>query len=110
MHEAICAKCGKSCQVPFRPTGDKPVYCSDCFRQQNDSGSSGGFGSRERSPVSAQPGISVDQFKQLNIKLDKILKLLSELEIDVSDDEDEEVDENLDEDAEDEKEDAKGEE
>ena len=31
MHQAICADCGQSCQVPFRPTGDKPVYCSNCF-------------------------------------------------------------------------------
>lgn len=31
MHEAICADCGKKCEVPFKPTGDKPVYCSQCF-------------------------------------------------------------------------------
>jgi len=31
MHEAICAECGKTCEVPFKPTGDKPVYCSNCF-------------------------------------------------------------------------------
>ncbi len=32
MHRAICSECGKDCEVPFKPTGDKPVYCSDCFR------------------------------------------------------------------------------
>jgi len=31
MHSAICSTCKKSCEVPFRPTGDKPVYCRDCF-------------------------------------------------------------------------------
>lgn len=31
MHPATCALCGKQTQVPFRPSGDKPVYCSDCF-------------------------------------------------------------------------------
>ena len=31
MYDAICAKCGKSCQVPFRPSGERPVYCHDCF-------------------------------------------------------------------------------
>jgi len=31
MHEAICSDCGKRCEVPFKPTGDKPVYCSQCF-------------------------------------------------------------------------------
>jgi len=32
MHDAICARCGNETQVPFRPTGARPVYCSDCFR------------------------------------------------------------------------------
>jgi len=31
MHPAVCAECGKETQVPFRPSGDRPVYCSDCF-------------------------------------------------------------------------------
>ena len=32
MHDAVCARCGQETQVPFRPTGARPVYCSDCFR------------------------------------------------------------------------------
>jgi CxxC-x17-CxxC domain-containing protein len=28
----ICSKCGNAAQVPFKPRQDKPVYCSDCFR------------------------------------------------------------------------------
>lgn len=31
MHKATCSDCGKTCEVPFRPTGEKPVFCSDCF-------------------------------------------------------------------------------
>ena len=31
MHPAVCAQCGKDTTVPFKPRGDKPVYCSDCF-------------------------------------------------------------------------------
>lgn len=31
MHTAICAECGKPAQVPFKPRGDRPVYCSSCF-------------------------------------------------------------------------------
>jgi CxxC-x17-CxxC domain-containing protein len=31
---ATCASCGREAQVPFRPTGSRPVYCSDCFRSQ----------------------------------------------------------------------------
>jgi len=31
MFPAVCAQCGKQTQVPFKPRGDRPVYCSDCF-------------------------------------------------------------------------------
>lgn len=31
MHKAICADCKKECEVPFKPTEGKPVYCRDCF-------------------------------------------------------------------------------
>ena len=32
MFPAVCAQCGKDTEVPFQPRGDRPVYCSDCFR------------------------------------------------------------------------------
>ena len=31
---AVCSECRRDCEVPFRPTGDKPVYCRDCFSKQ----------------------------------------------------------------------------
>ena len=31
MFPAVCATCGKETTVPFRPSGDKPVYCRECF-------------------------------------------------------------------------------
>jgi CxxC-x17-CxxC domain-containing protein len=34
MYEATCASCGKIAQLPFQPTGSRPVYCSDCFQSQ----------------------------------------------------------------------------
>lgn len=34
MHQAVCSECKKRCEVPFKPTGDKPVYCSQCFSNQ----------------------------------------------------------------------------
>ena len=45
MHTATCSSCGKDAQVPFVPRGDKPIYCTDCFRNQR-SGSSSGSRSR----------------------------------------------------------------
>ena len=47
MFPAVCAQCGKDTQVPFQPSGEKPVYCSDCFaaqRSSNGGGYSGGRG------------------------------------------------------------------
>lgn len=34
MYPATCAQCGTETEVPFRPTGSRPVLCRDCFRQQ----------------------------------------------------------------------------
>ncbi len=35
MHAVTCSECGKQTEVPFRPSGDRPVYCRDCFSQNN---------------------------------------------------------------------------
>jgi CxxC-x17-CxxC domain-containing protein len=36
MHDATCAQCGSSCQVPFKPRpveeGGRPVLCQACFK------------------------------------------------------------------------------
>ena len=29
-----CSECGKECEVPFKPTQGKPVYCNECFRKR----------------------------------------------------------------------------
>ncbi len=34
MFPAVCGECGKQTQVPFKPRGDRPVYCSDCFAKR----------------------------------------------------------------------------
>lgn len=42
MFSTTCSSCGKEARVPFQPRGDKPVYCSDCFRSQSGGGGGGG--------------------------------------------------------------------
>ena len=37
MYPAVCAECGKETEVPFEPSGDRPVYCNDCFRKMKPS-------------------------------------------------------------------------
>jgi CxxC-x17-CxxC domain-containing protein len=34
MYTAICADCKKECTIPFKPSGDRPVYCKDCFSRR----------------------------------------------------------------------------
>ena len=62
MFDAVCADCGNACQVPFRPSGDKPIFCSNCFGEKKHGGENAG---------------GKDNFEELNAKLDKILSLLS---------------------------------
>ena len=33
MHKAKCSDCGCECEVPFKPTEGKPVYCRDCYQK-----------------------------------------------------------------------------
>jgi CxxC-x17-CxxC domain-containing protein len=42
MFNATCSSCGKEARVPFQPSGDKPVYCSDCFQKRGGSSRGGG--------------------------------------------------------------------
>ncbi len=37
MFPVKCAECGKDTEVPFEPRGDRPVYCSDCYRKTRPS-------------------------------------------------------------------------
>jgi CxxC-x17-CxxC domain-containing protein len=42
-HETTCAECGRPTTVPFVPSGNRPVYCQECFAQHR--GPSAGRGS-----------------------------------------------------------------
>jgi CxxC-x17-CxxC domain-containing protein len=30
---ATCFKCGKEALIPFQPSNDRPVYCSECYAE-----------------------------------------------------------------------------
>jgi len=34
MHKAVCEECKKECEVPFKPTEGKPVYCRECYAKR----------------------------------------------------------------------------
>jgi len=68
MYDVICDKCKKECQVPFKPSSNKPVLCDECFKEKGGSSRGGS-------------GISKEQLAQLNGKLDKILGILQGSEV-----------------------------
>jgi len=37
MYPAVCSKCGKKCEVPFKPIDGKPIFCRDCYSKKKDS-------------------------------------------------------------------------
>jgi CxxC-x17-CxxC domain-containing protein len=41
MTTVICSNCGQETQVPFVPSGNRPVYCSDCYAQMGGGSSRG---------------------------------------------------------------------
>ena len=34
MSKATCSECGNECEVPFKPTEGKPVFCKDCYKKR----------------------------------------------------------------------------
>lgn len=34
LYNVKCSDCGKDTQVPFKPSGDRPVYCRDCYMKK----------------------------------------------------------------------------
>ena len=59
MTKVTCSSCGVECEVPFKPTSSKPVYCSDCFAKKGKSNKN-----------------SNRDLEIINEKLDKIMKAL----------------------------------
>ena len=92
MFDVTCTQCSKACQVPFKPTGSKPVLCSNCF-------SNSGGNSRSSSNSGSD---SFGSLSAINAKLDKILQVLQDLElvVDGEDSEDEDSEEDMPADAE----------
>jgi CxxC-x17-CxxC domain-containing protein len=81
MHKAVCSDCGNDCEVPFRPTGSKPVFCSSCFEKQGG-GSRDRGGDRDRRPrfdnkSSDNSKDILKGIKTLNYKLDELIKALA---------------------------------
>jgi len=74
-HKTVCSKCGQQCEVPFIPSGNRPVFCRECFqanRVSNPMRSENNFSANRPATQSQYK----EQFDSLGKKLDKILELL----------------------------------
>lgn len=88
MTKVTCDECHKACEVPFRPTAGKPVYCNESFRGQAggspDRAPRRDFGDRPQAP---RPSFTVgneggnDTKKQLDLLNTKMDKLISAIEV-----------------------------
>jgi CxxC-x17-CxxC domain-containing protein len=88
MHPAVCTKCGKDCEVPFRPTGSRPIFCLDCFDRPQGNGGAGGSFSKprfddrprhEHAPAAGNTSEMKEQLDRMNSKLDKMFNMLNDL-------------------------------
>lgn len=91
MHKAVCDECGKDCEVPFRPSNDKPIFCDACFGGKRE-------GSRNESRSSSRSSAPVadfsKQFLEINDKLNKLISLLeksSAVEVEVKNEAEKEI-------------------
>lgn len=89
MHSAVCADCGKNCEVPFRPNGERPVFCKDCFGDKREAPRGDAprrderprsFEKREYSPQAPvqrpQPQVEDKRIDELSRKVELIHKKL----------------------------------
>lgn len=103
MHKATCAECSKTCEVPFRPTSGKPVFCNECFNGQRDSNDSRGgrpsfndrgpkrdfggdrpsFRSEPRSEFKPAPAYddSKQKLAEISMKLDRLITVMEKMTV-----------------------------
>jgi len=53
MHKAVCAECKKECEVPFKPSQDRPVFCKECYFKKKDA-ENAGSGSPRQAPQGSE--------------------------------------------------------
>jgi len=75
MHSVVCDSCGETCEVPFKPTGSKPVQCRNCFRKGNSTSFRSSV-AQAKEANGSNAAVSSAQLQEINAKLDKIMKFL----------------------------------
>lgn len=88
MFKATCANCGNECEVPFKPSGSRPILCSNCFKSSKSEYSNNSenrftkksYGNDKNLKINTLNDSRIDDLKtQINAlsnKLDRIFDLL----------------------------------
>ena len=71
MYEAICADCSKVCEVPFKPSEDRKVYCKTCWARRK------GGNSRPGMPVLTPVALPPKPIGKLHVPLAAPAKAVS---------------------------------
>lgn len=90
MHPAVCSDCGDECEVPFRPTGERPIFCGKCFgaKKGDYEGSRApqrdydrpSFTPRPSAPAaSTDNGATTRELQNVNAKLDQLIRAVESL-------------------------------
>lgn len=60
-YKAICADCNKECSIPFKPSGDRPIYCQECFSRRKVIRLSGikGYDKPKEAAVIPEPKVNI---------------------------------------------------
>lgn len=90
MYKAECSNCHASCEVPFRPNGKKPVFCSNCFVKDGEEAPRGGHRGQTKRDFSPRPSYERQapvredrsfeevkaELKGVNEKLERLIKIM----------------------------------
>lgn len=55
MYAVVCFDCGKDTEIPFKPSGDRPVYCKECFAKRRSGQGPNANAPKPSSAPSLQP-------------------------------------------------------
>lgn len=68
MYKTVCADCKNECEVPFKPSQDRPVYCRDCFAKRK---AAGNFKTRSEGTPKVRPVVPIHAHAVSEEKTDK---------------------------------------
>ncbi|MEK7644240.1 MAG: CxxC-x17-CxxC domain-containing protein [Patescibacteria group bacterium] len=75
--EATCSDCGGKCRLPFKPSGNRPVFCSKCFDKQGGGAAMKKTRFAPSRSENADNGELLEMLKKLNYKVDSLIEMLA---------------------------------